>query len=181
MTRLTIRHPDPFIRQALGRTIHAVWPDVTLSEQEADLYLIAKPDPALPVHTVILLDKKPLRLRDLIQKLQAARQNLSWPKQIDLKECTLDTLSRRFTKANGESCDLTEKEIAVIVYLFKRKTPATREDLLRDVWGYAADADTHTIETHIYRLRQKIEAQPEQPKVLLTVKDGYQLAASSSA
>src|SRR4051812_29033261 len=117
MTRLAIRHKDPFIRQALGRTIHAVWPDITLAEQDADLYLADKPDPHLPAHAVVVLDNKPLRLRHIVQKLQAAQQNLVWPKQIDLAGCTLDTLSRQFTKLDGTLCDLTEKEIAVIVYL----------------------------------------------------------------
>ena len=51
----------------------------------------------------------------------------------------------------------------------------TREVLLHKIWGYKSDLDTHTLETHIYRLRQKIEAEPDFPNHLLTIENGYKL------
>lgn len=69
---------------------------------------------------------------------------------------------------------LTEKEVATLQFL--RAQPnftATRAALQQHVWGYATDADTHTVETHIYRLRQKIETNPTAPQYVVTNDDGY--------
>lgn len=71
---------------------------------------------------------------------------------------------------------LTEKEAALLqVLLEKKDVPVSREDLLDCVWAYAPDVETHTLETHIYRLRQKIEKDPSNPSILVTKDDGYTL------
>lgn len=74
---------------------------------------------------------------------------------------------------------LTEKEIAMLRYLHARaeQGPAPREELLSHVWSYADGVETHTLETHIYRLRQKIEKDPGNPRIILTNGDGYILGA----
>ena len=73
---------------------------------------------------------------------------------------------------------LTEKEAAILKYLYRvgNKT-VSRETLLGEVWGYNAAVTTHTLETHIYRLRQKIEADPTQVRLLITEPGGYRLSA----
>jgi DNA-binding response OmpR family regulator len=73
---------------------------------------------------------------------------------------------------------LTEKEAAILKYLYRvgNKT-VSRETLLGEVWGYNAGVTTHTLETHIYRLRQKIEADPAQVRLLITEPGGYRLSA----
>jgi DNA-binding response OmpR family regulator len=71
---------------------------------------------------------------------------------------------------------LTDKESAIVKFLYRaggRSVP--RNVLLNEVWGYNSAVTTHTLETHIYRLRQKIEATPSQPKLLLTDAQGYRL------
>lgn len=71
---------------------------------------------------------------------------------------------------------LTEKETNILKYLYRAgEKPVSREDLLNDVWGYNAGVTTHTLETHIYRLRQKIEATPTEASILLTAPGGYRL------
>jgi len=71
---------------------------------------------------------------------------------------------------------LTEKETSILKYLYRAGAKAvSREELLTEVWGYNAGVTTHTLETHIYRLRQKIEPEPGQARLLLTDAGGYRL------
>ena len=72
---------------------------------------------------------------------------------------------------------LTEKETNILKFLYRAQDGVVaREVLLHEVWGYNAGVTTHTLETHIYRLRQKIEPQPTRAKLLLTAPGGYRLA-----
>ncbi len=76
----------------------------------------------------------------------------------------------------GRKVRLTEKETAILKYLFRAGgTVVSRDVLLDEVWGYNAGVTTHTLETHIYRLRQKIEADPSQARILVTEPGGYKL------
>ncbi len=71
---------------------------------------------------------------------------------------------------------LTEKESAILKYLHRaRERAVSRDVLLTEVWGYSADVTTHTLETHIYRLRQKIEPDPSHARILVTESGGYRL------
>jgi DNA-binding response OmpR family regulator len=73
---------------------------------------------------------------------------------------------------------LTEKETNILKYLYRAGGKAVaREELLSEVWGYNANVTTHTLETHIYRLRQKIEPDPSNARLLLTESGGYRLQA----
>ena len=72
---------------------------------------------------------------------------------------------------------LTEKETNILKYLYRAgEKPVTREELLAEVWGYNAGVTTHTLETHVYRLRQKIESDPANARLLVTESGGYRLA-----
>ena len=76
----------------------------------------------------------------------------------------------------GKKIRLTEKETAIIKFLYRAgETSVSRETLLQDVWGYNAGVTTHTLETHIYRLRQKIERDPSHAEILVTEGGGYRL------
>ncbi|HQS10954.1 MAG: DNA-binding response regulator [Rhizobiales bacterium 24-66-13] len=76
----------------------------------------------------------------------------------------------------GSKIRLTEKETAILRYLYRAgKSPVARETLLQEVWGYNSGVTTHTLETHIYRLRQKIEPDPSAPTLLATQAGGYKL------
>jgi DNA-binding response OmpR family regulator len=71
---------------------------------------------------------------------------------------------------------LTEKEANILRYLYRSgASPVSREELLREVWGYNSGVTTHTLETHIYRLRQKIEPDAQTPRLLVTEIGGYRL------
>ncbi len=77
----------------------------------------------------------------------------------------------------GRKIRLTEKETSILKYLYRAgEKPVSREELLTEVWGYNAGVTTHTLETHVYRLRQKIEPDAQSAKLLLTEAGGYRLA-----
>ena len=77
---------------------------------------------------------------------------------------------------NGDKIRLTEKETAILKYLYRaEKQVITRDILLEEVWGYNSGVTTHTLETHIYRLRQKIERNPSNAQLLVTESGGYKL------
>ncbi|HMT14006.1 MAG TPA: winged helix-turn-helix domain-containing protein, partial [Aestuariivirga sp.] len=77
---------------------------------------------------------------------------------------------------DGRKVRLTEKEAAILKFLYRSGAQTVGRDiLLHDVWGYNAGVSTHTLETHIYRLRQKIERDPARAEILVTENGGYRL------
>jgi DNA-binding response OmpR family regulator len=79
-------------------------------------------------------------------------------------------------KGGKKKIRLTDKEASILKYLFRAgDRPVARDVLLNEVWGYNAGVTTHTLETHIYRLRQKIEKDPSQAELLITETGGYKL------
>ncbi len=84
--------------------------------------------------------------------------------------------SKMLTTEKGSKLKLTEKETAILRYLYRAGTRVvSRDTLLSEVWGYNAHVTTHTLETHIYRLRQKIETDPSSARILVTEPGGYKL------
>jgi DNA-binding response OmpR family regulator len=122
---------------------------------------------------------KPFRLGELLARLRAQLR------QFESSDAVVYTIGRfNFTpaakllseRANGRRVRLTEKESAILRYLFRAGgRPVARQTLLNEVWGYNAAVTTHTLETHVYRLRQKIELDPGNAKFLLTEPGGYRL------
>ena len=89
---------------------------------------------------------------------------------------TLRSSAKLLVSEKGSKLKLTEKETAILRFLFRARQKAVRHDvLLAEVWGYHNRLNTHTLETHIYRLRQKIEDNPSRPRILVTEPDGYRL------
>jgi DNA-binding response OmpR family regulator len=169
-----LTHPDKQVRTAILATIKKIWP-----EGEVDA---CAPDQLPEGGFSLALEAPALRLGELIGQIQTAQRQGQWPISLKFETTSgiriLNTRTREWQDEN-ETIILTEKEVGVLLYLWQKKIPVTREDLLRDIWQYASDADTHTIETHIYRLRQKIETDPAEPEFLITGKDGYQLSSNA--
>lgn len=102
------------------------------------------------------------------QRLQRQRSSYR------LGDLMFNPVSGVLTAAQEERIVLTEKERDLLLFLLERRGHVIRrEDLLGKIWGYADDIETHTLETHIYRLRQKIEPDPSCPVFLLTQENGY--------
>lgn len=118
---------------------------------------------------------KPYRLGDLLDRITAMRNKDGNPAILRFENCTLDRVFCLFSNRDGIEVKLTEKETEILVYLAEHShdAPVRRDDLLAAVWGYGDNIETHTLETHIYRLRQKIEDNPSAPEFLVTNDDGY--------
>ena len=123
---------------------------------------------------------KPLRLRELVARIKVHLKQ--YQSRIDAR-ITLGPFSfnpgnKTLThKGNGKMLNLTEKETAIIRYLAdKNGATVGKEELLENIWGYNSSMTTHTLETHIYRLRQKIGFVDE-VEILITGRNGYKLSA----
>ena len=124
---------------------------------------------------------KPLRMQDLIGKLRA---QIARAADGEGGVCTIGPYEFRPAAKllqearRGRKIRLTEKETAILAFLLNAGgQPVSREILLSEVWGYNSKVTTHTLETHIYRLRQKIEPNPAEARILLTDAGGYRLEA----
>ena len=93
---------------------------------------------------------------------------------IEIKSYLLNKNEKKLSKSD-DFIILTEKEVQLIELLINSKKPISKDSILSSVWNYSADADTHTVETHIYRLRKKINQKFTDEEFILNSKDGYHL------
>lgn len=123
----------------------------------------------------VLALAKPVRLGVLLTRVEdALRAAEAVP--VTLGPWRFDPVGRMLEDAGGRKVRLTDKEAAILEYLLQAGGVVGREALLAQVWGYSAAVTTHTLETHIYRLRRKIEADPVHATLLVTEAGGYRLA-----
>ena len=157
--------------------------DIFLKKPDLDLknyLIISKPNNKL------LLDKKidpkvfldlnlfPIRLNKLVELINIKLIQLKFNHQskIIIKDYELNLNSKFISKGNL-SLKLTEKEIEIILYLNETKTKHDVADLQKNIWGYSADMETHTVESHIYRLRKKISDKFENENFILSRQNVY--------
>jgi hypothetical protein len=116
----------------------------------------------------------PLSLKKLLELINIKLIKLKFNQQSKLviKGYGLNLNSKLFSKDNLK-LKLTEKEIEIILYLNNIKIKHNVADLQKNIWGYSADMETHTVETHIYRLRKKISDLFKDEKFILSHKNGY--------
>ena len=124
---------------------------------------------------------KPFRLNELLARLRAHLRNFenSEDAVFEIGPYTFrPAVKLLFETAKGRRIRLTDKEAAILKFLYRAGGKAVaRQTLLNEVWGYNAAVTTHTLETHVYRLRQKIEPEPAQAQILVTEGGGYRLNA----
>ena len=120
---------------------------------------------------------KPFKLSLLIERLRTSYRYKASDSSLEIGPYKFMLGSNILThKNNQKTVRLTEKEAAILKHLHRCNGKVVlRETLLGEVWDYSADATTHTIETHVYRLRQKIEENPSCAKILVTERGGYRL------
>jgi len=123
---------------------------------------------------ILYLNDLPLSFEKLLEKININLIKLRYSLQskIIIKDFQLDINSKHLSKL-GITLKLTEKEIEIILYLNKKKINCDIADLQKNIWGYSANIETHTVETHIYRLRKKIDKVFKDKKFIVSQKNGY--------
>ena len=139
-------------------------------------YLIITNKKYSDIRNQFVLDNLPINLFKLVEKINIEFLKLQFNSQSEVKvnNYTIDLNSREILTKN-KRLKLTEKEINAIIYLSKSDKPVGVDELQKKVWGYQSDIETHTVETHIYRLRKKILKAFNDNNFITSEKNGYQI------
>ena len=139
-------------------------------------YLIISNKKYSDINNQFVLDYTPINIFKLIEKINIEFLKLQFNSQSEVivKNYIIDLNSREILK-NNIKLKLTEKEINTITYLSKSEKPVSINELQEKVWSYQSDIETHTVETHIYRLRKKILNTFNDKNFIISEKNGYQI------
>jgi len=139
-------------------------------------YLILVKKLVKNVNNQVLINSLPLKLPKLIEKLniEFLKRNFQSQSELKISKYKLDVNSRELI-FEDTNIKLTEKESNIILYISNSTKPVSIEDLQLNVWGYHSDLETHTVETHVYRLRKKILETFNDNNFIKSEKDGYQI------
>ena len=202
MKKISVISSNQIIAEDLKQQIERCWEGCTieLSEKSSDIDLFFVDDDETEVKNIAqtytelpivflsstkeyseyadLVIKKPFKLYDFLSSLK----NETLLPKVRRKECLnfneysfYPVKKEIFSNLLNKTFKLTEKEVFILKYLYQNTGVVTeKEDLLENVWGYSAEATTHTVETHIYRLRQKVE-QDGGSQLIITENNGYRL------
>jgi DNA-binding response OmpR family regulator len=121
---------------------------------------------------------KPFRFSVLLARIRAALRQHDQSEDVvfTIGQYSFQPAAKLLEAADGQKVRLTDKETSILKYLYRQGPKTiTRDVLLKEVWGYNNRVTTHTLETHIYRLRQKIERDPSNARLLVTEEGGYRL------
>jgi len=139
-------------------------------------YLIISNKKYPDINNQFVLDNLPINIFKLTEKINIQFLKLQFSSQssVKVKDYTIDLNSREML-INNTKLKLTEKEINIIIYLSKSNQPVSINELQKKVWSYQSDMETHTVETHIYRLRKKISSNFNDEEFIVSKKNGYQI------
>ena len=124
----------------------------------------------------IVLDKLPMKFLKLIEKINIEFLKFQYSKKSEYKDGKYKiNLNSRELIDQDKVLKLTEKETKIITYLLKINKPVSINELQSEVWGYHSDLETHTVETHVYRLREKVLKNFQNKNFILSEKKGYKI------
>ncbi len=148
--------------------------DINLEDYED--YLILSLEQKLNISNQILTLKFPIKFSSLLEKINLAFLKLKFNKQskIILGSYMVNINSREIF-LNNVKLKLTQKEIDIIIYLNKNNKPVNINELQEKVWGYQSKLETHTVETHVHRLRKKIREKFNDDNLIISTKNGYEI------
>ena len=123
---------------------------------------------------MILIDDVPIKLEQLLNliNIRLIKKKYDFQSQLNIKNSSLN-LNSRVISFQGTELKLTEREIDIILFLNDKKLPQTISSLQNSVWNYSNKLETHTVETHIYRLRKKINDKFNDDKFIISHENGY--------
>ena len=123
-----------------------------------------------------LIGNLPIKIDKFIEKIniQLLKQKYNYQSEIRINKYKLNLNSREIS-LNKKLIKLTEREIDIILFLNENKKPINVDILQKEVWGYSSELETHTVETHIYRLRKKLKDKFNDEEFILSLKKGYQI------
>ena len=124
----------------------------------------------------LVIKNFPIKLEKLIQliNIQFLKNKFNLQSDIQVGKYKLNMNSREMIKGS-DKLNLTEREINLIIFLFETDMPVRIDKLQKEVWDYSSELETHTVETHIYRLRKKIKDKFKDNNFILSFKDGYKI------
>ena len=139
-------------------------------------YLVISKKEYLNVENLLILNSIPIKIFKLVEQIniKLMRIRFSGQSNININDYKINLNSREIFD-NKAKLKLTEKEVDTIIYLSKIDKPVSIEELEKNVWQYQEDIETHTVETHIYRLRKKILEIFQDDNFIISTKDGYQI------
>ena len=150
----------------------------SLNEQVSNFnsYLVISNKKNLNISNQFVLDKVPINIFKLVEKINIEFLKIQFNSQSEVKVNNyIINLNSREMLINNKKLKLTEKEINTITYLSKSNKPVSINELQEKVWSYQSDMETHTVETHIYRLRKKILNTFNDNEFIISKKNGYQI------
>ena len=150
----------------------------SLNEQVSNFnsYLVISNKKNLNISNQFFLDKVPINIFKLVEKINIEFLKIQFSSQSEVKVNNyIINLNSREMLINNKKLKLTEKEINTIIYLSKSNKPVNINELQEKVWSYQSDMETHTVETHIYRLRKKILNTFNDNEFIISKKNGYQI------
>ena len=127
-------------------------------------------------NSFLIIDKNPIKIEKFIDmvNIQLIKMKYNFQSQLNINKYTLNLNTRTIIKKE-DTLKLTEKEIDIILFLNDQKVPRSVVDLQNEVWGYSSGLDTHTVETHIYRLRKKINKTFNDENFIISEAEGYKI------
>ena len=145
--------------------------------QKLDNYIIITKKKFFNISQQLVFNQYPVKVSKLVEKINVEfmKKNFEKQSQITINNYTID-LNARELFSNTIKLKLTEKEINTIIYMSKSKKSVSINDLEKNVWKYQPDIETHTVETHIYRLRKKILKTFKDENFISSKKNGYQIS-----
>ena len=166
------------LEKDLNFKILEVQSEETLKNKIKDFntYIVITKNKIFDIENQLIFDQYPIKVSKLIEKIniEFIKKNFINQSKVKINKYLIDLNAREISNDENK-LKLTEKEINTIIYLSKNKKTTSIDELEKNVWLYQSDIETHTVETHIYRLRKKILKKFNDKNFIISKKNGYQI------
>ena len=161
---------DDFIKEIKANNPECLKSTIITNTKIKKLFLLSQIDK----NTILTLDELPVKIEKLTDKIntQLIKQRYNFQSKINIKDYIINVNSRIINNKEKD-LKLTEREIDIILFLNENKKPQSVHTLQEKVWGYSLSIETHTVETHVYRLRKKIKDKFNDGEFIISHNEGY--------